>query len=128
MTVCAAPELAQRLRRNFPRSLHEAPAFLPSENTSLRRVIEQWFRQEKIRPCVLAEFEDLALMKEMAAEGKAFIVVPSVVAREAAVRYQFQSVGAADKCATKFYAISADRKISHPAVKVITDNAQSTLR
>jgi LysR family transcriptional activator of nhaA len=127
LTLCAAAPLARSLKRNFPRSLHEAPAFLPSENTSLRRTLEQWFRQEKIRPRVLAEFEDLALMKEMAAEGKAFIALPTAVAREAAARYQFQSIGHARGHTAKFYAISAERKISHPAVKLITDNAQTAL-
>jgi LysR family transcriptional activator of nhaA len=127
LTLCAAAPLARSLKRNFPRSLHEAPAFLPSENTSLRRTLEQWFRQEKIRPRVLAEFEDLALMKEMAAEGRAFIALPTAVAREAAARYQFQSIGQAGRHTAKFYAISAERKISHPAVKLITDNAQAAL-
>jgi len=127
VTFCAAPELARTLKKKFPRSLHDAPAFLPTENTSLRRALEQWFRQEKIQPRVLAEFEDLALMKEMAAEGRAFIALPSVVAREAAARYHFQPIGIAGKCSAKFYAISAERKISHPAVKLITDRAQAAL-
>jgi len=93
----------------------------------MRRELEQWFREQKIQPRVLAEFEDLALMKEMAAEGRAFIALPSAVAREAGARYQFQSIGVAGKCAAKFYAISAERKITHPAVKLITDNAQAAL-
>jgi LysR family transcriptional activator of nhaA len=127
VSFCAAAELARTLKRNFPRSLDDSPAFLPSENTSLRRTLEQWFRQQKIRPRVLAEFEDLALMKEMAAEGRAFIALPTVVAREAAARYHFETIGTAGNCLAKFYAISAERKISHPAVKLITDNAQAAL-
>lgn len=127
VTFCAAPGLARALKKKFPRSLHDSPAFLPTENTSLRRALEQWFRQEKIQPQVLGEFEDLALMKEMAAEGRAFIALPSVVAREATARYHFQPIGIAGKCSAKFYAISAERKISHPAVKLITDRAQAAL-
>ncbi len=127
VTFCATAELARSLRRKFPRSLHDAPAFLPTENTSLRRALEQWFRQEKIRPHVLAEFEDLALMKEMATGGRAFIALPSAVAREASERYQFQTIGNAGGCVAKFYAISAERKITHPIVKLITDNAQAAL-
>ncbi len=127
VSFCAAAELARTLKRNFPKSLHEAPAFLPADNSSLRRELEHWFRQQKIRPRVLAEFEDLALMKEMAAEGRAFIALPTVVAREAAARYHFETIGMAGNCLAKFYAISAERKISHPAVKLITDNAQAAL-
>lgn len=67
-TFCAERRLAARLRRNFPQSLHDAPAVVPSENTPFRRVLERWFRQHDIRPRVVAEFEDLALMKVIAAE------------------------------------------------------------
>jgi LysR family transcriptional activator of nhaA len=127
VTFCGAAALARTLKRNFPRSLNNAPAFLPADNTSLRRELERWFRQEKIQPRVLAEFEDLALMKEMAAEGRAFIALPSAVAREASSRYQFQTIGLAGNCTTKFYAIAAERKITHPAVKVITENAHAAV-
>jgi len=127
VTLCAAAGLARTLKRGFPRSLNEAPAFLPADNTSLRRELERWFRQQRIAPCVLAEFEDLALMKEMAAEGRAFIALPTAVAREAEARYQFQNIGMAGNCSSKFYAISAERKITHPGVKLITDRAQTAL-
>jgi LysR family transcriptional regulator, transcriptional activator of nhaA len=127
VTFCAPAGLACTLKRQFPRSLHDAPAFLPAENTSLRRALEQWFREVKIQPRVLAEFEDLALMKEMASEGGVFIALPSVVAREAESRYQFQSVGTVGRCKARFFAISAERKITHPAVKLITENAQAAL-
>ncbi|MFN3408189.1 MAG: transcriptional activator NhaR [Limisphaerales bacterium] len=127
MEFCAVPALARRLKRGFPRSLHEAPAFLPAENTSLRRALEQWFREHKIRPQVLGEFEDLALMKEMAATGGAFIALPGVVAREAAARYDFRAIGSAAGCRARFFAISAERKITHPAVKLIADRVRSGL-
>jgi LysR family transcriptional activator of nhaA len=127
MQFCAVPALARRLKRGFPRSLHEAPAFLPAENTSLRRALEQWFREQKIRPQVLGEFEDLALMKEMAAAGGAFLALPGVVAREAAGRYHFRTIGSAVGCRARFFAISAERKITHPAVKLIADRARAGL-
>ena len=63
------------LKKDFPKSLHEAPALLPSDNTSLRRAVEAWFRDIGVVPRVVAEFEDLALMKVMAAEGRGFVSV-----------------------------------------------------
>jgi len=60
VTLCATAELARTLKRNFPRSLHKAPAFLPDDSSSMRRELEQCFRQQKVQPRVLAEFEDLA--------------------------------------------------------------------
>jgi LysR family transcriptional activator of nhaA len=124
VTFCAAAALASRLRRGFPRSLHEAPALLPAENTALRRSLEHWFRALQIQPRVIAEFEDAALMKVMAANVPAFVPIPTVVVKEAVARYQLRIVGATDRCRDQFYAITAERKITHPLVSLITEQAQ----
>jgi LysR family transcriptional activator of nhaA len=77
-----------------------------------------------VQPRVVAEFEDLALMKVMAAEGRGFIVVPSVVADEAVRRYGFRLVGTTDACRVHFHAITAERRTAHPAVTRITEHAR----
>jgi LysR family transcriptional regulator, transcriptional activator of nhaA len=120
---CAAARLAARLRRGFPRSLHGAPALLPTENTAFRRALDGWFQSEGLAPRALAEFEDAALMKVMAADGQGFIALPSLVAKEAQERYGFQRVGTTEKCRAQFYAISAERRVTHPAVLLITARA-----
>ena len=127
VTFCARPPLAARLRKGFPRSLHDAPAFVPTENTALRRSLENWFRANRIRPRVLGEFEDVALMKAMAAEEDVFMAVPSVVAREVVTRYKLAVIGATDNCKAQFFAIAAERRIAHPAVQLITSKAQNLL-
>jgi LysR family transcriptional activator of nhaA len=120
VTLCAEPSLASKLKRNFPQSLNSAPALLPAENTALRRVLETWFRAHDVKPNVVAECEDLALMKVLAAEGRGFIAVPTVALREAVSRYQFRSLGQATGCQLQFYALSAERRIAHPSVTLIT--------
>jgi LysR family transcriptional activator of nhaA len=124
---CAAPKLAARLRRGFPASLHDAPALLPTENTALRRSLEKWFHQRQIRPRVIAEFEDAALMKVMAVDEKGFAPIPTVVAEEAINRYRLQKIGATQECKEQFYAITAERKIVHPAAVAITEQARARL-
>jgi LysR family transcriptional activator of nhaA len=119
-TICAEKKLAAQLKRGFPKSLHDAPALLPAENTALRRALEQWFRTVGIAPRVVAEFEDLALMKVMAAEGRGFIAVPTLAARDAVAHYGFMVVGEATRCRVQFHAITAERRIVHPAVALIT--------
>ncbi|MEI6871655.1 MAG: LysR family transcriptional regulator [Verrucomicrobiota bacterium] len=120
VTLCAEPKLATKLKRNFPQSLNRAPALLPAENTVLRRVLETWFRARDLKPNVVAECEDLALMKVLAAEGRGFIAVPTVALREAVSRYQFRSLGQATGCHLQFYALTAERRIAHPLVSLIT--------
>ena len=127
VTFCAAPKLAARLRRGFPASLHEAPALLPTENTALRRSLEQWFQQQQIRPRVVAEFDDAALMKVMAVDEQGFVPIPTVVAAEAITRYRLQKIGATLECKEQFYAITAERKIIHPAALAVTESATSRL-
>lgn len=124
-TFCAEQKLAARLKRGFPNSLHDAPALLPAENTMLRRALESWFREQAIRPRVVAEFEDLALMKVMAAEGRGFMAVPTAALDEAVKRYGFRIVGHAKTCRTRFHAITAERRIRHPAATAITASARS---
>lgn len=127
VTICAAPELAKKLKRGFPRSLQGAPALLPAESTPLRRSLEKWFQEIQVNPVVVAEFEDAALMKVVATEGKGFVALPSVVVKDAAARYDLMPIGTTDRCLEEFYAITAERRISHPAINLITDVARKLL-
>jgi len=127
VTFCAAPRLASGLRKGFPRSLHQAPALLPAEGTGLRRSLDRWFQATGIEPRVVAEFEDAALMKVMASDGRGFIPVPSVVAEEAVDRFSLRVIGATEKCRDQFFAITADRRIHHPGVAALTRRSTATL-
>lgn len=124
-TFCAEAKLAARLRTDFPRTLHQAPALLPADNTVLRRALEMWFREHQIVPRVVAECEDLALMKVMAAEGRGFIALPTVALGEAVKRYRFRILGNAESCRIRFYAITAERRIYHPATVAVTTGAKA---
>lgn len=128
VTFCAEPKLAAKLRPGFPQSLDRAPALLPSENTTLRRALESWFQTRSIRPRVVAEFEDAALMTVMAADGKGLIPVPTFVVKEAIQRYHLQVIGAAEECRIQFFVITVERRITHPAVALITEKTKGLLQ
>ena len=127
ISFCATPALAASLKRSFPGSLNDAPALLPAANNAIRRSLEKWFHAQRIRPRVVAEFEDAALTNMAAVDGLGFVAMPALVAPEAVTRYGFQVIGQADECRGQFYAISAERKLAHPAVVAITSQAQATL-
>ena len=124
VSFCAEPKLAARLRRRFPASLHDAPALLPSASSALRRSLEKWFQEHRISPRLIAEFDDAALMKVAASDGLGSFAVPSLVANEAVTRYGLKIIGHAPRCSQKFYAISAERRLTHPAVVAIKAHAQ----
>jgi LysR family transcriptional regulator, transcriptional activator of nhaA len=120
VTFCAEATLARKLRRGFPKSLNGAPALLPMANTGLRRSIEKWFHANGIRPRLVGEFEDPALLHVFAFHGLGFIPVATLVAKEAATRFGFGVVGRTDACRQRFYAITPERKLTHPVVTAIT--------
>jgi LysR family transcriptional activator of nhaA len=125
---CAETKLCAKLKPGFPKSLKGAPALLPAENTSLRRALDIWFREHHIEPRVVAEFEDPALLKIMAAEGRGFIAVPAVALKDTVSQYGYRAIGKADKCRIQFHAITAERRIQNPAVLLITKKARIMLR
>ena len=127
VTFCAERKLATRLRRQFPCSLHHETMLLPTAGTALRRTLELWFQAQGIHPRVVAEYDDAALMKVAAEDGLGCFPLPTVAVAEAVARYGFQIVGVAESCAVQFYAISAERKLTHPAVVAITSNARGAL-
>ncbi len=127
ITFCAPGGIALRLQKNFPQSIDGEPAFLPTENTATRLALEKWFDREKVRPRILAEFEDAALMKAVAMSGLAIVPVHTVVLAEAKRQHGLRPVGEVKDCIGEFFAITAERKIKHPAISAITENAHSTL-
>lgn len=121
ITFCAMPGLAKKLKGRFPRNLDGAPALLPTQNCSLRRDLEKWFGNAGVQPRVVGEFEDAALTKIVATDGHGFIAVPTVVASEAVERYGFVPIGRTKEIETKFYAITAERRFTHPAILAMTE-------
>ena len=126
-TFCAIPSLATKLRRNFPDSLDDAPALLPTENMGLRTALETWFDQKGVRPRVVAEFEDSALMGVCSSGGRGFTVVPSVVDNIALKHYGLKVIARVHECGSDFYAITADRRVKHPAAVAITEHAYTEI-
>lgn len=120
----AAPDLARRLRRGFPRSLDGVPFVLPTPDSTLRRALDDWFRSHDLRPAIVAELDDDALAKTFGEAGLGVFVAPDVVRKEVSRRYGVQVVGRAKAIGQRFYAISLERKIRHPAVAAICDAAR----
>ena len=128
ITFCAMPGLAKQLKGRFPRNLDGAPVLLPTQNCSMRRDLEKWFRAVGIQPRVVAEFEDAALTKIVATSSLGFIAVPTVVVSEAIERYGFISLGRTKDIETQFHAITAERRFTHPAILAMTRNLKSPQR
>lgn len=123
----AAPEAARRLRRGFPESLDGEPALLPAENTTMRRNLERWFSNVGVRPQIVAEFEDIELMRVFGQRGRGIFPVHDVIVDEVAKSYGVKPIGTLPERSERFFAISLERRIKHPAVAVITGTARETM-
>lgn len=123
----AVPELAGRLRRQFPASLNGEPLLIPGEVTVSRNQLLQWFDKHHLRPRIVGEFDDSALMKAFGRAGAGVFIAPTPIAHEVEKQYDVMLIGQTEEVRDHFYAISVERKISHPAVAVITETAREWL-
>ncbi len=127
VTVFGVKDLAETVKSGFPKSLNGAPFLLPTESATLRRSLDHWFSANRIRPRIIGEFQDSALLKVFGQVGRGLFVLPSVVEEDVCSRYDVQVVGQLTQVRERFYAISAERKVKNPAVLAITESARSKL-
>lgn len=123
-TFFAGRALAARLRRRFPRSLTAAPMLLPTINNSLRRALEQWFDAAQVYPRVVGEFEDSALLTAFGERGRAVFAAPTAIERELLRSRELAVVGRTAEIRERYYAISVERRLTHPSVAAITRAAR----
>lgn len=123
----AAPKLARRHRARFPKSLDGAPLLLPTENTVLRRSLDQWLSDLDLRPRVVAEIEDSALLKVFGQHGAGIFAAPTIVAADVMKQYGVRLVGVAPRVIERFFAITVERRITHPAIAAIAAAAREQL-
>ncbi len=127
VSIFGTKDLAATYRRRFPESLDGAPFIVPTANTALRRAIDHWFESHDIRPSVFGEFEDSALLKVFGQAGVGLFAAPTVIEKEVQRQYGVRVVGRVESVRERFYAISVEKKVKHPAVLAIADQARQRL-
>lgn len=123
----AETQLAKSLEGDFPKCLQGVPFLLPTENTLLRRSLDQWFQANGILPYVVSEFEDSALMKVFGQSGRGVFVAPNVIRNEVEKQFGVKYIGEATGVTERFYAISIERRLKHPAISAVVENARTKL-
>jgi len=127
VTFFAGKKLARQFQSGFPELIDAAPMLLPLHMTTLREGLERWFESLNLKPMIVAEFEDSALMKEFGQNGHGIFAVPSVIEKEVQRQYDFRVIGRTDAVRERFYAISYERIIKNPAVTAITETARQDI-
>lgn len=127
VTFFAARTLAPKIRRSFPQSLDRAPFLAPMPGSALRRELDRWFDEHEIRPELVGQFDDSALLKVFGQSGVGAFAAPSAIEKEIKHQYGVQVVGRTEEILDRFYAISIERRLKHPGVVAISEAAKQSL-
>ena len=124
VSIFGDAHLGARYRRRFPASLDGAPFLLPRSDSALRLSMNLWFERNRIHPQVIGTFEDAALLETFGQRGVGLFAMPSAIESEVVRQYRVRLVGRLEGIRERYYAITVDRKLKHPAVVAIADRAR----
>ena len=123
VVIMGTKELAKKYRRGFPNSLDGAPFLLPMDTSVLRRAMDQWFNDLHLTPIIKGEFADSAMLKIAGRKGLGLFAIPVSVQDDVTQIYGLREVGIAAGLREQFYAVTTERKLTHPAVVAIREHA-----
>lgn len=127
MSFFCAPSLRPRLKGLFPKCLNGAPMLIQGAASPIRQQLEPWLSRHHLQPHVVGEFDDGALMKAFGRDGHGIFMSPRVLEEETAAQYGVEVIGRTDELTEDFYAISVERRITHPGVAAISQAARHAL-
>jgi len=127
MSFFAAPALKAQLQGPFPQCLNDMPMLIQGAAASVRQQLEGWLTRHDVHPRILGEFDDGALMTAFGREGRGVFMAPTVLEAETVAQYGVELIGRSDELVEEFYAVSVERRITHPCVVAITDAARGQL-
>ena len=124
LSAFATPDLAATLTGEFPACLDNAPFLLPGAEVAFRPGLMQWFDEQRVRPRVIGEFDDSALLKAFGQAGSGVFVAPTAIADFVCKQYGVQTLGTIDSVREQIYAITTQRRITHPAIIAVSQVAR----
>jgi len=127
MAFFATPALAAQLQGPFPECLSGMPMLIAGAQASVRQQLEAWFTRHSIAPRIVGEFDDGALMTAFGRQGRGVFMVPGVMEAETVAQFGVQCVGRSEELVDEFFAVSVERRITHPCVVAITGAARGQL-
>jgi len=127
MGFFCAPALRRALRGSFPDCLNDFPLLIPGAQASVRQQLEGWLSRHQLHPRIIGEFDDAALMSAFGREGRGVFLAPAVLEQDTVKQYGVELIGQTDELVDEFFAVSVERRITHPCVVAITGAARGRL-
>lgn len=123
----ASQKLARKMRGSFPGCLDGMPLLIPGEDSALRVPVLRWLEKQGVSPQVVGEFDDSALMKSFGQAGAGAFPAPAVIAGDVTSRYHVELLGQTEEIRERFFAITVERHVRHPAVLAVSEAAHTDL-
>jgi LysR family transcriptional activator of nhaA len=127
MSFFAAPALRRSLQGDFPRLLDGAPMLIQGAASAMRQRLERWLARHQLHVQPIGEFDDAALLMAFGREGRGVFMSPTVLESETCAQHGVEVLGRTDDLVEEFYAVSIERRITHPCVAAITQAARGRL-
>ena len=127
LSFFAAPSLALQLQGEFPACLNHNPVLLPTKQYAIRQLFDRWANDMDLFPIIKGQFDDSALMKAFGQAGIGVFFMPTVIEQEVGKQFQVEVIGRTEDIKQRFYAVSSERKVTHPAVAAICDGARDII-
>lgn len=127
MSFFCAPALKTQLTGGFPQCLNHFPLLIPGAQASVRQQLEGWLTRHQIHPRIIGEFDDGALMTAFGRQGCGVFMAPSVMEQDTVAQFGVEVIGRTEELVDEFFAVSVERRITHPCVVAITDAARGQL-
>lgn len=127
VTFFAAPALARRCRKEFPHALDGVPMLVPGDDAAVRPRLMQWLAAQHVRPRIVGEFDDRALMYDFGQAGSGVFPAPAPLRGHLRQRYGVVGIGETDQVVEEFYAISVERRLTAPAVLAMREAGNRSL-
>lgn len=124
LTVFGAPSLTRQLIGKFPALLNNAPFLLPGEDAAIRPKLLQWLDNNDLRPFIIGEFDDSALIKAFGHAGAGLFTAPTAIADQVCRQYDVVALGCIDSVVEQLYAITTERRLTHPAIVAVSEAAR----
>jgi LysR family transcriptional activator of nhaA len=127
MSFFCTVALRRSLKGKFPQSLNGAPMLIQGVASAMRQRFEFWLTKHEIHVRTVGEFDDAALLKAFGREGRGIFMSPTVLEKETCEQYGVKVLGRTEDLVEEFYAVSVERRITHPCVAAITQSARDRL-
>lgn len=124
LTVVGTPGVIKTLDGKFPQCLDNAPFLLPGEDGAIRPRLMQWFSDQGLRPRIVGEFDDGALLKYFGQAGAGLFVTPTAISDDVCKQHAVKRLGAIDTVTDELYAITTERRLKHPGALAIVTATQ----